>query len=100
MIRLLVDENISGNIMRAILRQNPNADIIRVQDTEVFEKSEPEVLEWAAKEGRILLTHDVQTIPKYAGERLISGQSMPSIIVARQELPIGQVIEELSLTCS
>jgi len=32
MLRLLVDENLNNNIFRALLRQKPDLDIVRVQD--------------------------------------------------------------------
>jgi hypothetical protein len=45
--------------------------------------------------GRILLTHDVQTMPAFACERMDAGLPMPGVIEIRLQLPIGQVIEDL-----
>ncbi len=52
-------------------------------------------LEWAAKEDRILLTHDVQTMTKYAYDRIQAGLPMPGVIEVRDDLSIGQAIEEI-----
>jgi predicted nuclease of predicted toxin-antitoxin system len=40
------------------MRRQPDIDIIRVQDVGLSGEDDPIVLEWAAQEGRILLTHD------------------------------------------
>ena len=93
MIRLLADENFNGRILRGIFREIPDADIVRVQDTEIFEADDPTVLAWAATQNRILLTHDIKTMPKYANERLVAGLPMPGVIAADDDLPFGKVIK-------
>lgn len=94
-MRLLADENFHNDILRALLRSDPELDIIRVQDTELYQASDPVVLAWAAKERRILLTHDVQTMTKYANARVEAGQPMPGVLEVDTDAPIGQVIEEI-----
>ena len=37
MIKLAADENFNGKILRGLRRRNPEIDIIRVQDSSVFE---------------------------------------------------------------
>jgi hypothetical protein len=34
---------------------------------------DPALLEWAAGAGRILLTHDRRTVPRFASDRLAAG---------------------------
>lgn len=55
MIRFLADENFNGKIVRGIHRKNPAADIVRVQDTEIYQADDPAVLAWAAEKRRIVL---------------------------------------------
>lgn len=95
MIRFLTDENFSGKVVRGLRRRNPDIDIVRVQDTIVYQAADPEVLEWAAQQGRILLTHDIDTMSAYANERVASGLQMPGVILIRDTLAIGKVIEDL-----
>jgi predicted nuclease of predicted toxin-antitoxin system len=59
MARFLADENFNNQIVRGILRQSPNIDIMRIQDVDLSGADDPTVLAWAAQEGRIVLTHDV-----------------------------------------
>ena len=59
--------------------------------------SDPEVLEWAAAAERVLLTHDVSTMPRYAYDRVRSSRPMAGVIAVPPHLPIGQVIDDLML---
>lgn len=93
-MRFLADENIDNRILRGIKREDETVDIIRVQDTELFQMDDPTILEWAAKEGRILLTHDVNTIPKYAYDRINENKPMPGIIAIHLDVPIGEIIAD------
>jgi predicted nuclease of predicted toxin-antitoxin system len=94
-MRLLADENFNNDILRGLLRAKPDIDILRVQDTEMVGAPDPTLLEWAAQEGRILLTHDVQTMNKFAYQRVAAGLPMPGIFQVHGNMPIGQAIEEL-----
>jgi hypothetical protein len=55
MLRLVADENFNNNIVRGLLRREPDLDIVRVQDVGLSGVDDPTVLEWAAQEGRVLL---------------------------------------------
>ncbi len=61
MLRLAADENFNNDIVRGLLRRKPDLGIVRVQDVDLSGVDDPTLLEWAAQEGRILLTHDVTT---------------------------------------
>jgi len=70
MFRLLADENRNHDLMRGVLRRLPSLDLARVQDVGLREVDDPGVLEWAARDGRIVLTHDVNTMPAFAYDRI------------------------------
>jgi len=97
MLKLAADENFNGRILRGLLRRNPDIDIVRIQDTEAYQADDPEMLEWAANHGRIVLTHDVRTVTKFANQRLREGKPMSGIFEVSQSAPIGRVIEDLLL---
>ena len=79
MVKFLADENLDRDIVRGILLRNPTCDILRVQEVGLGEADDPTVLEWAARDGRILLTHDVRTMTKYAYARIEAGQPMQGL---------------------
>ena len=91
MIRFAADENLNDAITRGLRRRQPAIDIVRVQDAGLSGADDPTILQWAAEEGRVLLTHDVSTTTKYAYERLRNGQPMPGVFEVVRTSPIAGV---------
>jgi hypothetical protein len=97
MLPLLIDENFDQRILRGLRLRIPNVDYVVVQDTELQGTKDRPLLAWAAEHRRILVTHDVNTIPRYAYERMDAGEPMVGVIVVPEDLAIGVAIEELAL---
>ena len=95
MLRLLIDENLDHRILRGLRLRLPSLDFVIVQDTDFRGVKDPPLLAWAAEQNRILITHDLKTIPKHAYERVETGDPMPGVIAVPDTLAIGQAIEEL-----
>jgi hypothetical protein len=96
-LRLAADENFNSDIVRGALRQRPDLDIVRIQDVGLSGTDDRTILEWAAGEGRVLLTHDVTTLTRYAYDRARAGQPMPGVFEVSRRVPLGQAIEDLLL---
>jgi hypothetical protein len=97
MLALGADENLNHDIVRGVLRRNPNVDVVRVQDVGLSGADDPTVLEWAAKEGRVLLTHDVATMTRYAYQRVRAGKPMPGVFEIGHDVPVARAIEDILL---
>lgn len=97
MINFLADENFNNQIVRGVLRQNPDIDIVRVQDVGLKGAGDPDILSWSAQEERIVLTHDVATMITFAYERVQAGLLMPGLFEVKRGVPVGLVIEEIIL---
>ena len=97
MLRFAADENLNNKIIRGLLRRNPDLNLVRIQDVGLSGKDDQTVLEWAAQKDRILLTHDVTTITKYAYERLNLGLPVPGVFEVKMDSPIGEVIDDILL---
>ncbi len=98
MIRICVDENFNNKIVRGLHRRNPELDIVRIQDIEGLSGADdPTILEWAASVGRVLITHDVNTLAHFAFERVDTGRRMPGVFEVSRSLAIGQAIDEILL---
>ncbi len=95
MLPLLVDENFNNDIVRGVRRRNLSVDLVRVQDTELSEADDPTILEWAAQAGRVVLTHDVSTMTRYAYDRVREGKPMPGVFEVSREVPVKTAIEEI-----
>jgi len=97
MLRLASDENFHADIVRGLLRKRPGLDLVRIQDVGLLSASDPTVIEWAAHQNRIVLTHDRATMPAFAYERVSAGQPMTGVFVVSDRIGIGQAIEEILL---
>jgi predicted nuclease of predicted toxin-antitoxin system len=84
MLRLAADENFNHDIVRGVRRRNPAVDILRVQDAGLSGADDPAILEWAAQASRVLLTHDVATMTRYAYDRIREGKPMPGVRALRR----------------
>jgi hypothetical protein len=82
-IKLASDENFDGDILRGLLRRLPGLDVVRVQDADLAGTPDPVILAWAAGGERILLTHDRDTMPNFAYERVRAGQPMPGVFLVK-----------------
>jgi hypothetical protein len=82
-LRFLLDEHLRGVLWLAIIRHNAQGglpiDAVRVGDPPDLPlgSSDPEILRWAEREGRILLTQDVHTMPGFLAQHLQAGNHSP-----------------------
>ena len=97
MIRFAADENLNRKLVTGLQRRTKTLDIVRVQDAGLRGADDPTVLAWAAEEKRILLTHDVATMSRYAYDRVEAGLPMPGVFEIPTSLPLALGIEELVL---
>ncbi len=96
-MRWVADENFNNDILRGLRRRHPEIDIVRIQDVGLSGIDDPTLLEWAAQEGRVLLTHDVSTITHYAYERIKAGKPMPGVFEVSRSVPLSVAIDDLIL---
>ncbi len=96
-MKFLTDEHISLALVRGLLRQKPDLNILALRDTDLLGKDDPTILEWAASQGRIMLTQDVSTLPDFAYERVAKELPIPGVFVLRRKASLAQLIENLIL---
>jgi hypothetical protein len=96
-LRFLADENFNRFIVRGLRRREPDLDVARVQDVGLSGADDPAILASAARDGRLVLTHDVSTVTRYAYERAAAGLSMPGVCEVRRSAPVGRAIEDILL---
>jgi hypothetical protein len=97
MLRLAADENFNNDIVRGLRRRNPSIDLVRIQDVGLTSAADPQILEWAASESRVVVTHDVSTMTRHAYERVAADLRMPGVFEIGRHVPIGIAIDELEL---
>lgn len=95
MIRFLTDEDFNRYILAGVRVRLSDLDIVRVQDAGLRSFRDPSILEFAASENRVVLTHDVRTMETHARARLAGALPMSGVLIIRQQVPIGRAIDEI-----
>ena len=80
-----------------MLRREPTIDFQAAQERLGDAMTDTEVLALSAAEGRILISHDVNTLPKHFGHCVAGGQASPGVLVIPQSVPLARAIDELVL---
>jgi len=94
-LRFVADVCFNGSVFRALQRSNPHLDIVRAQDVGLNGATDPRVLAWAAEQGRLVLSHDVNTLIGFANDRTRSGQRMPGLIEVPRSMSIARAVEDI-----
>src|SRR5438270_48040 len=94
-IRFKADNDLKFAIVKAVRRQEPAIDFASAQDAGLESLSDPELLDRAAAEGRVLVSHDRRTMLKHFRNHLAAGKTSPGLLVVSQGAPIGAVAEAI-----
>jgi hypothetical protein len=102
MLRLLIDHNLNQNILRGLIRRIPHLDAVTAFEIGMREATDTQLLSWAAREGRIIVTHDRRTMPTHAADLMSRGTSVAGLFVVPGNLALHQVLKDLELmiTCT
>ncbi|BAY13486.1 DUF5615 family PIN-like protein [Calothrix sp. NIES-2098] len=95
-IRFQADADFNQNIVSGVLRREPKIDFQTALVTDLEGLQDIEVLDIAAKEGRILVSHDRRTMPFHFAE-YIATQTSAGVLIISQDLPIQEAINSLIL---
>ena len=95
--RFLTDEDFNNDIVEGAYRKAPGLEVVAVRDTHVAGRPDAEVLQFAEEQGLLLLTHDENTMTRYAYERLAAGLSFPGVFIVHQWMPVATAIENVLL---
>ena len=95
-VRFLADANLDQDIVAGVLRREPEVDFELPQGIIPQGMKDPEVLALAASLGRVLVTHDVRTMPKHFA-KFITGSTCPGLILIPSSMSIRTAIEEILL---
>lgn len=97
MIRFLADACLAHYILSGCLRREPAMDFKSAVSAKLQAKTDRDVLALAAQEGRILITQDVRTMPRYFAAFLQQNNHSPGVILIPQTVPAAAAIDALIL---
>jgi hypothetical protein len=96
MIRLQADADLNQGILLATIRRLPALDFQSATEAGLAGLTDRQVLALAANQLRILVTHDIRTMPHHFAAFIQERQS-PGVIVVPQSMRPGHAAEELLL---
>lgn len=92
-IRFQADNDLKFGIVKAVRRREPAIDFASAQEADLESVGDPELLDWAAREDRVLVSHDRRTMLEHFRAHLAAGKSSPGVLIVSQGAPIGLVAE-------
>src|SRR5687768_6531686 len=88
MVLLLADENFNDDMLQGVRDCDPSLVFPRVREAGLESQPDEVVLEWAADNGYVVVTH-------FAKERIQRGLPCPGLIVVQARMPYREAIDEL-----
>ena len=96
--RLLADADLNVAIVLGVIRHAPEIDFKRAEEVPLEGLPDEDVLAAAQRESRVLVSHDVSTMPTNLRRFVLANRS-PGVIIIPQGVTIGAAIENLLLIC-
>jgi predicted nuclease of predicted toxin-antitoxin system len=96
-VRFIADEDLHSGIIDGLRAREPTLDILDAKSAGFRGRKDPVLLDEAARQDRIVITHDRNTMTRFFMERVASGKENPGIFVVPQMSSIGKIIEALLL---
>ena len=96
-VRFLADADLNKAIVSVVLRREPSLDFLTAQAAGLRGMNDPEVLALAAEQQRVLVSHDVGTMPAHLRAFRDAGKHSAGVFLVPQSLDVGTAIDELLL---
>ena len=99
----VLDEHLRREPWRAIQQWNAQGvdpvDAVRVGDPPDLPLGtlDPDLLAWAEREGRILVSRDMDTLIGYLLDHLRAGDHSPGLFILRRRTPVSEILDFLVL---
>jgi hypothetical protein len=100
MVRFLADASLHDAIVTGCLRREPAMDFLSAHEARLEGLPDPEVLAFATRQDRILVTSDLRTMPRHFGTFLEANGQCAGVFLVKQRAPLAEVIEALVLVWS
>jgi hypothetical protein len=98
-LRFQADADLNQIILHAVIRREPALDFQTAEAAGLVGLRDPAVLALAAREGRVLVTHDQKTMPRHFAAFITTETSLGALIIP-QRLSVAIAAEDLILIWS
>jgi Domain of unknown function (DUF5615) len=96
-VRFLADADLNKAIVIGVLRRESSLNFLTAGSAGLRGLKDREVLSLAAEEQRVLVSHDVGTMPAHFLAFRRAGKHCAGVFLVSQNLDVGQVIDDLVL---
>ena len=96
-VRYLADHDLRHDIVLAVWRLEPAIEFQLVREFGLSAAPDPEILDFAAREGYIVISLDVGTMNHSAARRVVAGQDMPGLFLVPQDRLTRETSESLHM---
>jgi Domain of unknown function (DUF5615) len=93
-VKFQADADLNQDIVTGLLRREPTIDFQTADAAGLLGLPDLQVLELAANEGRIVISHERRTMPKWFAE-FINTKTSAGLLIVPQDLPLRDAIEDL-----
>jgi Domain of unknown function (DUF5615) len=99
----VLDEHLRGLLWRALQTHNAGGlaavDVTHVGDPPDLPLGslDPDILLWAERENRIVVTHDGSSMPGHLADHLAAGHRSPGVFIVRRRAKRSDVVFTLAL---
>ena len=91
------DNDLRGAIRTGVLRREPSIEFQSAHAAGLEGVADPEVLRRCAEHGRILVSHDENSMPGHFRDFVAAGRMSPGVLIVPQDAATGAVIESILL---
>ena len=95
-LRFQADADLNKDVVTGVVRREPGVDFQTAEGAGLHGLDDRQVLALAAREGRILVTHDRRTMPRHFAEFIMT-ETSPGIFIVSQKADVFLVIDDLTL---
>jgi hypothetical protein len=92
-LQFLADADLNRAIVCGVRHREPAISFLQAHDAGLHGLPDPMVLGLAAQAGRILVSHDISTMPAHFLGFLQEGRRSPGVVLVSQEVPVRDAIE-------
>jgi hypothetical protein len=102
-LAFVLDENLRGPLWHAVQQHNAQGqhpiDVVRVGDVQnlLLGTTDPDLLLWTEREGRLLVSIDKRTLPGHLAHHLQAGHHVPGILMVTPGSAIPTLLAYLIL---
>jgi hypothetical protein len=82
--RFLGDHDLNEQIIVGVLRRAPQAVFLRMREVGLAEQPDPVIMDYAAGQGLIIVSHNVNTMPATAYTRMAEGHRIAGLLMVPQ----------------